>query len=127
MSGDHLSTTFAALADPTRRAILARLAAGECSVTELAQPFDMSMPAVSKHLRVLEQAGLISRRHEAQWRWCRIEAAPLQAVAEWAEHYQRLWERRLDRLDQYLEEIKANQKANQRTKEKGHGRKQRRK
>jgi DNA-binding transcriptional ArsR family regulator len=127
MSGDHLSNTFAALADPTRRAILARLAAGECSVTELAQPFDMSMPAVSKHLRVLEQAGLISRRHEAQWRWCRIEAAPLQAVAEWAEHYRRLWERRLERLDQYLEEIKANEKANQKAKESGHGRKQRRK
>jgi DNA-binding transcriptional ArsR family regulator len=131
MSGDQLSTTFAALADPTRRAILARLAAGECSVSELARPFDMSMPAVSKHLRVLEQAGLISRRHEAQWRWCRIEAAPLQAVASWAEHYRRLWERRLDRLDQYLEEIKssesAKQKANHRTKEKGHGRKQRRK
>jgi DNA-binding transcriptional ArsR family regulator len=127
MSGDHLSNTFAALADPTRRAILARLAAGECSVTELAQPFDMSMPAVSKHLRVLEQAGLISRRHEAQWRWCRIEAAPLQAVAEWAEHYRRLWERRLERLDQYLEEIKANEKASQKAKESGHGRKQRRK
>jgi DNA-binding transcriptional ArsR family regulator len=131
MSGDHLSTTFAALADPTRRAILARLAAGECSVTELAQPFDMSMPAVSKHLRVLEQAGLITRRHQAQWRWCRIEAAPLQAVAEWAEHYRRLWERRLDRLDQYREEIKtnekANEKANQKAKEKRHGRKQRRK
>ncbi len=106
MSGDHLSTTFAALADPTRRAILARLAAGECSVTELAEPFDMSMPAVSKHLRVLEQAGLISRRHEAQWRWCQIQAAPLQAVAEWAEHYRQMWEGRLDRLDRYLQKWK---------------------
>ncbi len=96
MSGYHLSTTFAALADPTRRAILARLATGECSVTELAEPFDMSMPAVSKHLRVLEEAGLISRRHQAQWRWCRIEAAPLQAVAEWAEHYRHIWEGRRD-------------------------------
>jgi DNA-binding transcriptional ArsR family regulator len=121
MSGDHLSTTFAALADPTRRAILARLAAGECSVTELAEPFEMSMPAVSKHLRVLEQAGLITRRHEAQWRWCRIEAAPLQAVSEWAEHYRHIWEQRLDRLDRYLQEVKS------KTKEKSHGRKQRRK
>jgi DNA-binding transcriptional ArsR family regulator len=127
MSADHLSNTFAALADPTRRAILARLAAGECSVTELAQPFDMSMPAVSKHLRVLEQAGLISRRQEAQWRWCRIEAAPLQAVAEWAETYRRLWERRLDRLDDYLKELQAKDKTNPKAKERGHDRKQRRK
>jgi DNA-binding transcriptional ArsR family regulator len=114
---DQLSTTLAALADPTRRAILARLAAGECSVTELAAPFDMSMPAVSKHLGVLERAGLISRRREAQWRPCQIEAGPLQEVVEWAEHYRHLWEARLDRLDKYLETLKA--------KEKSHGRKRR--
>ena len=87
MPADQLSTTFAALADPTRRAILARLASGECSVTELAEPFDMSMPAVSKHLRVLERAGLIARGREAQWRPCRIEAGPLKEVADWAERY----------------------------------------
>ena len=87
MTADHLSATFAALADPTRRAILARLASGECSVTELAEPFDMSMPAVSKHLRVLERAGLIARGREAQWRPCRLEAAPLKEVADWAERY----------------------------------------
>ena len=118
-SPDRLSATFAALADPTRRAIIARLASGECSVTELAEPFDMSMPAVSKHLRVLEQAGLIVRRREAQWRPCRIEAAPLKAVADWAEHYRHLWEGRLDRLDAYLKQLQ--------TKEKTHGRKPRRK
>jgi DNA-binding transcriptional ArsR family regulator len=117
MSADQLSTTFAALADPTRRAILARLASGECSVTELAKPFEMSMPAVSKHLRVLERAGLITRRREAQWRPCRIEAAPLKQVAAWAEHYRHIWEARLDRLDDYLQTLKA--------KERTHGRKQR--
>ena len=89
---DQLSTTFAALADPTRRAILARLASGECSVTELAEPFEMSLPAVSKHLRVLERAGLIARGREAQWRPCRIEAAPLKEVAEWTEQYRQIWE-----------------------------------
>ena len=99
MATDHLSTTFAALADPTRRAILARLASGECSVTELAEPFDMSMPAVSKHLRVLERAGLIARGREAQWRPCRIEAAPLKEVAEWTEHYRHIWEARFDGLE----------------------------
>ena len=99
---DGLSTTFAALADPTRRAILARLAAGDCSVTELAEPFDMSMPAVSKHLRVLERAGLITRRREAQFRHCSLDARPLKDVAEWAGHYRRLWTARLDRLDTYL-------------------------
>ena len=103
MPTDQLSATFAALADPTRRAILARLASGERSVTELAEPFDMSMPAVSKHLRVLERAGLIARRKEAQWRQCRIEAAPLKEVANWAEHYRHIWEQRFDRLDQYLQ------------------------
>lgn len=118
MSADPLSATFAALADPTRRAILARLMEGECSVTELAEPFDMSMPAVSKHLRVLERAGLIARRRDAQWRRCRIEAGPLKDVADWAESYRAIWERRLDRLDVYLQELQ--------TKEKVDGRKPRR-
>jgi DNA-binding transcriptional ArsR family regulator len=117
MSVDQLSTTFAALADPTRRAILARLVSGDCSVTELAEPFDMSMPAVSKHLRVLERAGLIVRGREAQWRPCRIEAGPLKQVADWTERYRHIWEKRLDRLDDYLRELKA--------KEKKHGHKQR--
>jgi DNA-binding transcriptional ArsR family regulator len=119
MTTDHLSATFAALADPTRRAILARLVSGECSVTELAEPFDMSLPAVSKHLRVLERAGLIAQRRDAQWRRCRIEAGPLKDVVDWAEHYRALWEGRIDRLDKYLQELKE--------KEKSHGRKQRRK
>jgi DNA-binding transcriptional ArsR family regulator len=110
MSADHLSITFAALADPTRRAILARLASGECSVTELAEPFDMSMPAVSKHLRVLERAGLIARGREAQWRPCRIEAGPLKQVAEWTENYRHIWEARLDRLESYLQTLKAKEK-----------------
>jgi DNA-binding transcriptional ArsR family regulator len=114
---DQLSATFAALADPTRRAILARLASGECSVTELAEPFEMSMPAVSKHLRVLERAGLIVRGREAQWRPCRLEAGPLKDVAEWTERYRAIWEQRFDRLETYLQELKA--------KEKRHGRKQR--
>jgi len=117
MATDHLSTTFAALADPTRRAILARLASGECSVTELAEPFDMSMPAVSKHLRVLERAGLIARGREAQWRPCRLEAAPLKDVADWTERYREIWEQRFDRLEAYLQELKV--------KERKHGRKQR--
>jgi DNA-binding transcriptional ArsR family regulator len=107
---DQLSTTFAALADPTRRAILARLASGECSVTELAEPFEMSMPAVSKHLRVLERAGLIARGREAQWRPCRIEAAPLKEVAEWTERYRKIWERHFDALELYLQEMKAKEK-----------------
>jgi DNA-binding transcriptional ArsR family regulator len=102
---DHLSATFSALADPTRRAILARLASGECSVTELAEPFEMSMPAVSKHLKVLERAGLIARGREAQWRPCRLEAEPLREVADWVERYREIWEQRLDRLDQYLQEL----------------------
>jgi DNA-binding transcriptional ArsR family regulator len=113
---DHLSATFAALADPTRRAILAKLASGECSVTELAAPFEMSLPAVSKHLRVLERAGLIARGREAQWRPCRLEAAPLKAVAEWAERYRAMWEARLDRLDAYLQELKEKETRNVRTK-----------
>lgn len=120
MPSDPLSLTFAALADPTRRAILATLASGERSVTELAEPFDMSLPAVSKHLRVLERAGLITRGRSAQWRPCRIEGAALKHVVEWAEH---LWERRLDRLDDYLAQL---QKKNQ-SKETRHARKQRRK
>jgi DNA-binding transcriptional ArsR family regulator len=119
MTADQLSTTFAALADPTRRAILARLVSGECSVTELAEPFDMSMPAVSKHLRVLERAGLIARRRDAQWRRCRIEAGPLEAVANWTEHYRHIWEGRLDRLDTYLQQMTAKKEG------KGHGRKPR--
>jgi DNA-binding transcriptional ArsR family regulator len=110
MAADRLSTTFAALADPTRRAILARLASGECSVTELAEPFAMSMPAVSKHLRVLERAGLIARGREAQWRPCRLDAAPLKEVADWAESYRAMWEQRFDRLETCLQELKAKEK-----------------
>ena len=102
MPADHLSTTFAALADPTRRAILARLTSGEASVTELAQPFEMSLPAISKHLKVLEHAGLIARGRDAQWRPCRLKAKPLKAVAEWAENYRRLWDESLDRLGEHL-------------------------
>jgi DNA-binding transcriptional ArsR family regulator len=117
MPTDPLSTTFAALADPTRRAILAHLVSGECSVTELAEPFDMSMPAVSKHLRVLERAGLIVRSRDAQWRPCQIEAGPLKDVADWTEHYRPLWEARFDRLDTYLRKLKS--------KEKSHGRRRR--
>jgi DNA-binding transcriptional ArsR family regulator len=113
-----LDTTFAALADPTRRAILARLASGERSVTELAEPFDMSLPAVSKHLRVLERAGLIVRARVAQQRPCRLEAAPLQEATAWLERYRAIWEGRLDRLDTYLKELKS--------KEKRHARKPRR-
>ena len=107
MSTDRLSTTFAALADPTRRAILARLALGETSVTELAKPFHMSAPAVSKHLKVLERAGLIARSREAQWRPARLEAGPLKDAASWIEHYRRFWEESLDRLDAYLKTIQT--------------------
>ena len=107
MPTDRLSTTFAALADPTRRAILARLATGETSVTELAEPFAMSLPAVSKHLKVLERAGLIVRGREAQWRPCQLEAGPLKDAADWLQHYRRFWEESLDRLDDYLKELKA--------------------
>lgn len=108
---DPLSNTFAALADPTRRAILARLALGETSVTELAAPFEMSMPAVSKHLKVLEKAGLITRTREAQWRPCKLEATPLQTAAEWIEQYSRFWEESLDRLASYLDRIQSQQAA----------------
>jgi DNA-binding transcriptional ArsR family regulator len=107
MTPDHLSATFAALADPTRRAILARLALGETSPTELAQPFAMSMPAVTKHLKVLERAGLISRTRNAQWRPCRLEPAPLKDVASWVAEYQRFWDESFDRLDAYLQELQA--------------------
>jgi DNA-binding transcriptional ArsR family regulator len=110
MSHDRLSTTLAALADPTRRAILARLALGETSVTELAEPFEMSLPAVSKHLKVLERAGLIARGREAQWRPCRIELAALKDVDDWLEEYRRLWDARLDRLDDYLKKLQAKEK-----------------
>lgn len=105
MRADPLSQTFAALADPTRRAILARLSAGETSVTELAEPFDMSLPAVSKHLKVLERAGLVARTREAQWRPCRLEAGPLKDANDWLEHYRRFWEQSFDRLESYLDEL----------------------
>ena len=107
MAVDSLSITFAALADPTRRAILAHLTAGPTTVKELAAPFAMSGPAVSKHLRVLERAGLIARGHEAQWRPCRLEAAPLKEVAEWVENYRRFWDANFERLDEYLQHLKA--------------------
>src|SRR5271167_221744 len=107
MSPDRLSATFAALSDPTRRAILARLASGETSVTELAEPFEMSMPAVSKHLKVLERAGLIARGREAQWRPCRLDAGPLRDAASWIEEYRRFWEESFNRLDDYLRKMKA--------------------
>jgi DNA-binding transcriptional ArsR family regulator len=119
MTSDHLSTTLAALADPTRRAVLARLTSGDLSVTELAEPFAMSLPAVSKHLKVLERAGLIARGRDAQWRPCRLQASPLKDVADWVEHYRRFWEESLDRLGDYLQELQA--------KEKKHARKKRRK
>jgi DNA-binding transcriptional ArsR family regulator len=118
MSPDRLSTTFAALADPTRRAILARLALGEASVSELAEPFDMSLPAVSKHLKVLQRAGLIARGREAQWRPSRLEAGPLKDVANWLEHYRRFWEQSLDRLGDYLRELKAQEKEKKRGRKK---------
>jgi DNA-binding transcriptional ArsR family regulator len=110
---DHLSTTFAALADPTRRAILARLADGEKSVKELARPFDMSGPAITKHLKVLERALLIARSRHAQWRPCRLRARPLKEVADWVEHYRLLWEERFDRLDDYLRELQKKDKTNE--------------
>ncbi len=114
---ERLDRTFGALADPTRRAILARLARGEASVTELAEPFEMSLPAVSKHLKVLERAGLIARGRERQWRPARLQAKPLKEVAEWTERYRRFWEESYDRLDEYLGELQG------RGKEKGDGRK----
>jgi DNA-binding transcriptional ArsR family regulator len=119
MTPDRLSATLAALADPTRRAILARLSSGQASVTELAAPFDMSLPAISKHLKVLECAGLVARGREAQWRPCRLDPAPLKDVAAWVEHYRRFWTESLDRLDDYLAEIKKHTSP---MKEKRHGR-----
>jgi len=116
---DPLSTTLAALADPTRRAILARLALGETSVTELAEPFAMSLPAVSKHLKVLERAGLIARGRAAQWRPCRLQAAPLKGVADWVEHYRAFWEQSLDRLEGYLQELQAKEAEEPKEKKRG--------
>src|SRR6266545_7951168 len=117
MATDRLNRTFAALADPTRRAILARLTSGEASVTKLAEPFEMTLPAVSKHLKVLERAGLVVRGRDRQWRPARLEAGPLKEVAEWTERYRRFWEESYDRLDEYLDELQG------RGKEKGDGRK----
>jgi DNA-binding transcriptional ArsR family regulator len=105
ISQDRLDATFSALADPTRRAILARLASGETSVSELAEPFEMSMPAISKHLKVLQRAGLIERGREAQWRPCRLSAGPLKDASDWLDRYRRFWEESLDRLDVYLREL----------------------
>jgi DNA-binding transcriptional ArsR family regulator len=106
---DPISATFGALADPTRRAILSRLASGEASVTELAEPFEMSLPAVSKHLKVLERAGLIGRGREAQWRPCRLDARPLKDAADWVERYRQNWEESFNRLDDYLKELQASE------------------
>jgi DNA-binding transcriptional ArsR family regulator len=112
MPTDHLSTVFAALADPTRRAILARLAGGELTVKELAEPFEMSLPAVSKHLKVLSKAGLIEQGREAQWRPCRLQAGPLREAADWVEQYRQFWEESFDRLDDYLKQIQEEAKKN---------------
>jgi len=116
MPADHLSATFSALADPTRRAILARLATGETSVTELAEPFHISLPAVTKHLKVLERAGLITRSRDAQWRPCHLNAEPLRDVSGWVEQYRRHWEERLDRLEGYLRKLQAGEKKHGRKK-----------
>ncbi|TAN33283.1 ArsR family transcriptional regulator [bacterium] len=110
MAPDPLSVTFAALADPTRRAILARLASGETSVTELAKPFDLSLPGVSKHLKVLQRAGLVTQGRRAQWRPCRLEAPRLREVSEWVEGYRRFWDESFDRLDDYLLDLKKEEK-----------------
>jgi DNA-binding transcriptional ArsR family regulator len=109
MSADQLSTIFGALADPTRRAILNRLASGETSVTELAKPLEMSLPAVTKHLKVLQRAGLISQGRQAQWRPCRLQAAPLKNASAWIEQYRKFWEESLDRLGDYLQELQASE------------------
>jgi DNA-binding transcriptional ArsR family regulator len=116
MPPDHLSTTFAALADPTRRAILARLASGEASVKELAAPFEMTPPAVTKHLKVLQRAGLITRSRQAQWRPCRLDAKPLRDVANWVEQYRRFWDERIDRLEDYLRILQKKERAHERRK-----------
>jgi DNA-binding transcriptional ArsR family regulator len=118
MSTDPLSMTLAALADPTRRAILARLMEGEASVTELAKPFEMSMPAISKHLKVLERAGLIARGRSAQWRPCSLQAGPLKEVADWVDRYRRFWDERFDRLDDYLRELREREKKHDKQHEK---------
>jgi DNA-binding transcriptional ArsR family regulator len=118
MATDHLSPVFAALADPTRRAILAKLANGETAVTDLAKPFKMSLPAVSKHLKVLEKAGLIARGREAQWRPCRIEASPLKEVHNWVETYRKFWEESFDRLEIYLTKLQKKEKKDARKKKK---------
>jgi DNA-binding transcriptional ArsR family regulator len=118
MPTDALSRTFAALADPTRRAILARLATGECTVGELAKPFDMSGPAVSKHLKVLERAGLITRGRDAQWRPCKLEAGPLRDIAGWVENYRRFWEESFNRLEDYLAELQTKPKEKKRGRKK---------
>ncbi|MDB5989015.1 MAG: transcriptional regulator [Herbaspirillum sp.] len=116
MSPDSLSITFAALADPTRRAILADLIAGDKSVNQLAEPFEMSLPAISKHLKVLERAGLIIRGREAQWRPCKLEAGPLKDINGWLEHYRRFWDESFDRLDDYLHELQTKEKKHERKK-----------
>ena len=116
MTSDRLSATFAALADPTRRGILARLATGEASVTEIAEPFDISLPAVSRHLKVLADAGLIERSREAQWRPCKLKADPLKDVADWVERYRRFWEESFDRLDLYLKDLQKKEKKHGRNK-----------
>jgi DNA-binding transcriptional ArsR family regulator len=128
MIQDRLSTTFQTLADPTRRAILARLASGEATVNELAKPFKLSLPAISKHLKVLERAGLISRGRQAQWRPCRLRAAPLKDVADWVERYRRYWEESFDRLDLYLRQLqgKERQDAKSGIHPQGHGKRPRR-
>jgi DNA-binding transcriptional ArsR family regulator len=110
MTTDYLSLTFAALADPTRRAILARLAMGETSVTDIARPFKISLPAITKHLKVLERCGLIARGREAQWRPCRLEAKPMKEAVDWLEHYRKHWEESFDRLDDYLKELQQQEK-----------------
>jgi DNA-binding transcriptional ArsR family regulator len=125
VASDSLSTTFAALADPTRRAILARLARGEASVTELAEPFCMSLPAVSKHLKVLERAGLIARSREAQSRPCQLEAHPLKDAADWIAHYRRFWTESFDRLDEYLVELKEKEGRNERRRSRAAGKSRR--
>jgi DNA-binding transcriptional ArsR family regulator len=119
-ASEHLNATFSALADPTRRAILARLASGESSVSELAEPFEMSMPAISKHLKVLQRAGLIERGREAQWRPCRLAARPLKDASDWLDRYRRFWEESFDRLEDYLRELQKNES---KKKEKKNGRK----
>ena len=120
MSSVCLSATFAALADPTRRAILARLTLGKTSVTEIARPFDITLPAITKHLKVLERSGLISRSREAQWRPCRLAARPMKEAVDWLEHYRRYWEESFDRLDDYLKELQKKEKTETR---KNHGHK----